>query len=337
MSKHLGNILEPIPLMDEHGADARALVHGRAAARRGRPAGSGTRAIQEIVRKVLLTYWNTASFQALYARRQRLVARRPRRPAVADRPVLDRWALVRGAPAGARGRRRARGLRHPARRPRCSRRTSTTCPTGTSAARAAGSGTATPAALATLHECLYVVTLLMAPLMPFITERVWQDAVRRDRRPSCPSRCTWPRGPTSTRRSSTTSSPTQMALVRRLVELGRAARAERRCGPASRSAGRWSPRRAGTRCPTSCAREVADELNVARARRRSATPPATWSTSRVKGNFRALGKRFGKRTPPVAAAIAAADAGRARRGAARPTARRRSRSTARTSGARPTR
>ena len=29
MSKHLGNILEPIPLMDQHGADARALVHGR--------------------------------------------------------------------------------------------------------------------------------------------------------------------------------------------------------------------------------------------------------------------------------------------------------------------
>ncbi len=28
MSKHLGNILEPMPLMDEHGADARAVVHG---------------------------------------------------------------------------------------------------------------------------------------------------------------------------------------------------------------------------------------------------------------------------------------------------------------------
>lgn len=28
MSKHLGNILEPIPLLDAHGADAVPLVHG---------------------------------------------------------------------------------------------------------------------------------------------------------------------------------------------------------------------------------------------------------------------------------------------------------------------
>ncbi len=34
-----------------------------------------------------------------------------------------------------------------------------------------------PAALATLHEVLTTVTLLMAPLTPFITERVWQDLV----------------------------------------------------------------------------------------------------------------------------------------------------------------
>ena len=33
------------------------------------------------------------------------------------------------------------------------------------------------AALATLHETLDVLTRLMAPLTPFITERVWQDVV----------------------------------------------------------------------------------------------------------------------------------------------------------------
>ena len=32
-----------------------------------------------------------------------------------------------------------------------------------------------PSALATLHECLDVVTRLLAPLTPFVTERVWRD------------------------------------------------------------------------------------------------------------------------------------------------------------------
>ena len=70
-----------------------ALVHGRRPARRGRPAGSGTPRIQEIVRKVLLTYWNTVAFQALYARTSGWSPRRPGARRSADRPVLDRWAL----------------------------------------------------------------------------------------------------------------------------------------------------------------------------------------------------------------------------------------------------
>ena len=66
MSKHLGNVLEPIPLMDQHGADAlrwyMACGGSPWAARR-----VGHGALEEIVRKVLLTYWNTASFFTLYA------------------------------------------------------------------------------------------------------------------------------------------------------------------------------------------------------------------------------------------------------------------------------
>ena len=46
-----------------------------------------------------------------------------------------------------------------------------------------------PAAFATLHECLVLVTQLMAPLAPFITERVWRDVVVASS-PDRPSRCT---------------------------------------------------------------------------------------------------------------------------------------------------
>ncbi len=66
MSKHLGNVLAPIPLMDQHGADAvrwYMLAAGSPwSARR-----VGHDALSDVVRKALLTYWNTVSFFSLYA------------------------------------------------------------------------------------------------------------------------------------------------------------------------------------------------------------------------------------------------------------------------------
>src|SRR6185436_14607099 len=52
----------------------------------------GHTTIQETVRKVLLTYWNTVAFQVLYARTSDWTPGDPV-PDPAERPVLDRWAL----------------------------------------------------------------------------------------------------------------------------------------------------------------------------------------------------------------------------------------------------
>ena len=91
MSKHLGNILEPMPLMDEHGADAvRWFMAASGSPWAARRVGHAT--LQEIVRKVLLTYWNTVAFQALYARTNGWTPDQPA-PAADRRPVLDRWLL----------------------------------------------------------------------------------------------------------------------------------------------------------------------------------------------------------------------------------------------------
>jgi isoleucyl-tRNA synthetase len=66
MSKHLGNVLEPIALMDDHGADAvRWFMLCGGSPWQARRVGHGT--IAEVVRKTLLTYWNTVAFQSLYA------------------------------------------------------------------------------------------------------------------------------------------------------------------------------------------------------------------------------------------------------------------------------
>src|SRR5260370_176297 len=98
MRNPLGTALEPIPLMEKHGADAlRWFFAASGSPWAARKIGPGV--LEEIVRKVLLTYWNTTSFLVLYANAAAAQgnAWNPERtteaPAVAGRPVLDRWVL----------------------------------------------------------------------------------------------------------------------------------------------------------------------------------------------------------------------------------------------------
>src|SRR5450631_1579063 len=227
MSKHLGNVLEPIPLMDAHGADAvRWFMAAGGSPWQARRVGSGT--IQEVVRKTLLTYWNTVSFQSLYARSAGWDPLEVSAPPVAERGALDRWALSEAHRLAAdvdaameefdtqRAGRLLAGYVDDlsnwyVRRSR----------------RRFWAGD--PAALATLHECLYVVTLLMAPITPFLTERVWQDLFASTSHELPPSvhLAKWPVVTPAGADGSLVDDAlaASMALVRRLVELGRATRA----------------------------------------------------------------------------------------------------------------
>ena len=119
MTKHLGNILEPMPLMDRARRGRAALVHagrrlavvgaaGRARGARGdRPQGAAD----------LLEH--RGSFQSLYARDRRLDARRRRPGARATGRCSTGGCCPSSHRLVARGRRGAGGLRHrsaPARR-----------------------------------------------------------------------------------------------------------------------------------------------------------------------------------------------------------------------------
>jgi len=266
----------------------------------------GHATIQETVRKVLLTYWNTVSFQVLYARSAGWTPG-DESPGLADRPVLDRWALSEAHRLVAEvteamesfDTQRAGGLiagyvddlsNWYVRRSR----------------RRFWAGD--PKALATLHECLYVVTLLMAPITPFITERVWQDmfGATSPELPESVHLAAWPRVDTGRVDDDLAAG---VSLARRLVELGRAARAEakvRTRQPLSRvlvASSAWS------RLDDELRAEVAEELNVGGVEPLSSAGDGLVDFT-AKGNFRALGKRFAKRTPMVAAAIAAADPAR---------------------------
>ena len=97
-----------------------------------------------------------------------------------------------------------------------------------------------------------------------------------------------------------------MALARRLVQLGRSARAGasvRTRQPLARGLAS-APGFAGL--PAGLVGLIADELNV-RTVEVLAAEGGDLVDHTVKPNFRALGKRFGKSTPAVAAAITAAD------------------------------
>jgi isoleucyl-tRNA synthetase len=106
----------------------------------------------------------------------------------------------------------------------------------------------------------------------------------------------------------------QVDLVRRLVELGRATRAGsgvKTRQPLARAlvaAPGWDD------LPDELRAQLANELNVARVDALAGLGDGSGQDAaaglvdvQAKGSFRALGKRFGPRTPVVAAAVAAAD------------------------------
>jgi isoleucyl-tRNA synthetase len=301
MSKHLGNVLEPIPLMDEHGADAvRWFMLASGSPWQARRVGHA--AIADVVRRTLLTYWNTVSFLSLYAR---TAGWQPSdgSPEPIKRPIIDRWVLseanrvARDVDDALENFDTQRGGRILAefvddlsnwyvRRSR----------------RRFWDGD--PAALATLNEALRIITLCLAPYTPFIAERVWQDLFRPTdaNAPTSVHLAAWP---TPDESEIDDDLAGQMALIRRIVELGRAARASssvRTRQPLSRalvSAPGWPD------LPAELVAEVADELNVRAIE--SLGGAADLVDVAVKPNFRELGKRFAKKTPAVAQAIAGTD------------------------------
>ena len=221
MSKHLGNVLEPIALMDQHGADAvrwYMLAAGSPwSARR-----VGHDAISDVVRKTLLTYWNTISFHALYAQASNFDLSKSTPPS--DRPMMDKWILselqmliesVDKAYAEFDSQEAGKVLaafiddlsNWYVRRSR----------------RRFWDGDVD--ALATLHESLVVLTQLLAPMVPFIAEHVWQELViPADKQAPLSVHLT--DFPIADKSLINTELNSQVALTRRLVELGRACRSE---------------------------------------------------------------------------------------------------------------
>lgn len=302
MSKHLGNVLEPMSLMDQHGADAvRWFMLAAGSPWSARRVGHDL--ISEVVRKTLLTYWNTVSFQTLYARAANFIPT-AENEVPSSTHMMDRWIIselhqliekVDGALTNFDSQESGRVLAEfidqlsnwYVRRSR----------------RRFWEGD--QEALATLHYCLENLTLLMAPMVPFITEHVWQNLVTPVR-PHLPESVHLADFPVANPSLIDTQLSEQVALTRRLVELGRAARAESAIKirqPLSRAliaATGWSS------LPAELRDQISDELNVQGLDDLSASGDLVDVS--VKANFRSLGARYGSAVQAIAKAIASHDA-----------------------------
>jgi isoleucyl-tRNA synthetase len=295
MSKHLGNILEPIPLMERHGADAVRwfmLAGGSPwSARR-----IGHKNLEEIASKVLRTYWSIASFQSLYARANGWTPG----AATGEPSVLDGWARAEANRVAAEVD-AALEVYDPARAGRALSGLIDDLSNWYVRRSRRRFWDGDPAALQTLHDCLDILTRLLAPFVPFVTERVWQALFAETTGVESVHLASWP----DTAAPVDPELSAQVSLVRRVVELGRAARATsgvKTRQPLARaliSAPGW------TGLPEQLRQEVADELNVVELAELASAEDLVHVT--VKPNFRALGKRFGSRTKDVAAAITATD------------------------------
>ncbi len=300
MSKHLGNVLEPMPLMDQHGADAvrwYMLAAGSPwSARR-----VGHDAISDVVRKSLLTYWNTISFFTLYAKAANFrVGTLPKDPSLLDRWIISELnKVIAGVDEALENfdSQMAGNLLGAfiddlsnwyVRRSR----------------RKFWDGDSD--ALNTLYYCLKNLTLMLAPMVPFISEHVWQELVKVAENTEDES-VHLADFPVSNKELIDDQLSTSVALSRRLVELGRAARAESKVKirqPLARAliaASGWEA------MPPQIQADIADELNILQIADISAAGADLVDIS-IKANFKSIGAKYGADVQAIAAKLSQTDA-----------------------------
>ena len=307
MSKSVGNVVEPMAVFDQYGADA-VRWYMFTASDPGDTKRFSERLVGEAMRGFLNTLWNVYSFFVLYANLDKPDLKNA--PAVRERPEIDRWLVSRtqnlieavtqalehyDARGGATAleefveelsnwyvrRNRRRFWKNEDRADRES-------------------------AYATLWQALVTVAQLAAPFTPFVAEALWQNLVRSVNPDAAESvhLSEWPK---AGRSLTDTTLLAQMGAVVKVVGLARAARSiggvkTRMPLPKVLVTAPTENERAGLH---HFADELADELNV------KAVEVLDFGQEllsyRVLPNLPVLGKKYGKRVPAIRAALGELD------------------------------
>jgi isoleucyl-tRNA synthetase len=299
MSKSRGNVVEPWEVLSAHGGDALRWYYFTAQ----QPwAGYrfSTDTVGEAVRQFLNQLWNTYSFWVLYANAEGLgPSDFAQSPAGSQPSDLDRWVLSRLQATVSTVEEGLEGF---------------DCTTGGRAIAAFVEELSNwyvrlnrrrfwegdEHALGTLRHCLVEVAKLLAPFTPFIADEIYlnltgdADSVHLQDFPA----------PEEGRRDPELEGGVEAAL--RAIELGRAARAAAKMKMRQPLAKAVIVATGGEREEIERLGDVVRaELNVKELE--FVTEEAELVAYRVKPNYRALGPRFGKAMPQVAAAVEGLD------------------------------
>jgi len=307
MSKSLGNIINPYDVFNAVGADA-LRWHFAARVAPDIQKRVSVEIIADVASSFINTYWNTYVFFVMYARLDGFD--RTAQVPFEQRPEIDRWILALleetvavataalddydALKAGAKiesfvdqlsnwyvRRNRRRFWK-------------------------AASGADKQAAYLTLYECLEVVTRLLAPFVPFISDAVHQNLVRSIA-PDAPVSVHMADWPAVRSERIDARLLVETDVVQRVVGLGRAARS------ASKLKVRQPLARLLIRVPSDEAAnaikrhedQILDELNVKRIE--LIARDASLVSYRIKPNLPVIGKRYGKLIPAIREYLKSAD------------------------------
>jgi len=323
MSKRLGNVVDPMQVIEETGADAlRWYFYVNDPEQNSR---FSARLVREAAQGFLLPIWNALSFFTIYANLDDWHPGKQRAIPLRERHDLDRWILLRldGVVDQVTLALEGYSILRAAKQLEDFVEDLTNWYIRRSRDRFWSSGeeggASKEAAYQTLYEVLTTLARLIAPFTPFLAESLYQHLeLSQDpgAEPSVHLR-DWPaeRGVLRELRGSAAAAAERLAsamrLAQRIVGLGRAARSShdlKTRQPLASATLVFAPEALGVdvREQVERVREVIlDELNVkaiAWAERRG-----DFVRHEVRPNFRVLGKRLGGRMKAAQAALAAAD------------------------------
>jgi len=305
MSKRLGNVIDPWSILDKQGADALRWYLFTVSSP-WLPRRFGPENVDEVIRKFILTLWNTYSFYTLYANIDGFDPTTSEVP-IEGRSLMDRWILgdlhilikkvtaeLEGYDAFAAGRAIGEFVDELSNwYVRLSRRRFWKSEADEDKV----------SAYLTLNECLITLSELLAPFTPFLAEELYQNLVA-EHCPEVPQSVHLLDWPIAEEGLIDEDLSFRMAIARQVVNLGRAAR----------NAAQIKTRQPIEVVVIACRQReraaveslsgvVGEELNVKAIEYvESASELVSYV---VKPNYRTLGPKFGKNMPAVAAAVAA--------------------------------
>jgi len=311
MSKSLKNYPDPNDIFDAFGADALRAYLLNSPLLRGEPLRFSEAGVRDVVRTVMLPYWNAYSFFTTYAEADAItLADLEAAPPPAERAEIDRWilsvlqSLIRRVNEQMEGyylynvippmidfiddltnwyirRSRRRFWRQ----------------------RESDADADKLAAFATLHEVLVTFGKVIAPVLPFITEEIYQDLVVAHRSGPGPASIHHEEYPETRASLIDPVLEETMSTVRTVVGLGRSLRVANDLPIRQPLAALTVVHRDRDVLDAIASHSelIVEELNVKLVE--TSSDEAALVTLHAKANFKSLGPRFGKDVKQVAGEI----------------------------------